>query len=315
MRVFDRDLVRRHRDRAAPGLSQNDFLLREAAERLTDRLLDVALAFPMALDLGCHTGQVAAAIGQSAAARSKIGALVQTDVSPKMAGLARRNSGCATATADEEFLPFADNALDLVLSNLSLHWVNDLPGALAQIRRAIKPNGLFLATLFGGETLRELRSALLEAEAETTGGAGPRVSPFTDVRDAGNLLTRAGFALPVADAESITVTYPDMFKLMADLRAMAETNAVIERRKAPSRRATFLKADEIYRSRFSDGRGRLPATFQIITMTAWAPHASQQKPLRPGSATTRLADALKTSEVPLNETTPFVAAGGEAKKP
>ncbi len=315
MRVFDRDLVRRHRERAAPELSQNDFLLREAAERLTDRLLDVAITFPMALDLGCHTGQVADALGRSAAARSKIGTLVQADLSAKMAGLARRNSGGATAVADEEFLPFADNALDLVLSNLSLHWVNDLPGALSQIRRAIKPNGLFVATLFGGETLRELRTALLEAEAETTGGAGPRVSPFTDVRDAGNLLTRAGFALPVVDAESITVTYADMFKLMADLRAMAETNAVIERRKAPTRRETFLRAAEIYRSKFTDGRGRLSATFQIITMTAWAPHASQQKPLRPGSATARLADALKTSEVQLDETTPFTALGGGTKKP
>ncbi len=307
MRVFDRDLVRRHRDRAAAALARSDFLLRETAERLTDRLLDVALSFPLALDLGCHTGQVAAALAGVPAARAKIGTLFQADFSPAMASLARSNAGAPTFTADEEVLPVADNALDLVLSNLSLHWVNDLPGALAQIRRAIKPNGLFLATLFGGETLKELRVALLEAEAETSGGVGPRVSPFTDVRDAGNLLTRAGFALPVVDADTIVVTYADMFKLMADLRAMAETNAVLERRKSPSRRETFLRAAEIYRTRFADSRDRLPATFQIVTMTAWAPHASQQKPLRPGSATARLADALKTNEMPLNETTPFTA--------
>jgi len=150
-----------------------------------------------------------------------------------------------------------------------------------------------------------LRSALLEAEAETTGGVAPRVSPFTDVRDAGNLLTRAGFALPVVDADFITVTYADMFKLMADLRAMGETNTVIERRKVPTRRDTFLRAADIYREHFSDARGRLTATFQVLTLTAWVPHASQQKPLRPGSATARLADVLKTQEVGLGEATPF----------
>ena len=299
MQVFDRGLVRRRRDRAAPQFAENDFLLREAAERLTDRLLDVTRDFPMALDLGCHTGQIADAIG----ANSKIGTLIQSDFSPGMAKSARRTTGRATVIADEEILPIADGALDLVLSNLSLHWVNDLPGTLAQIRRSLKPDGLFLATMFGGETLRELRSALLEAEAETTGGVAPRVSPFTDVRDAGNLLTRAGFALPVVDADTITVTYGDMFKLMGDLRAMAETNAVIERRKIPTRRGTFLRAAEIYREHFTDSRGRLTATFQVLTLTAWAPHASQQKPLRPGSATARLADVLKTHEVELGETT------------
>lgn len=301
MRVFDRALVRQRRDRAAAKLSTADFLLREAASRLTDRLLDVARDFPMALDLGCHGGQV----GELLAGHKKIGTLIQADLSPRMAHLARAATARPTVSADEEFLPIAENALDLVLSNLSLHWVNDLPGALAQIRRAVKPDGLLLATLFGGETLRELRTALLEAEIETAGGVAPRVSPFTDVRDAGNLLTRAGFALPVVDADVITVTYADMFKLMADLRAMGETNAVIERRKAPTRRDTFLRAAEIYRTLFADERGRLKATFQIITMTAWVPHASQQKPLRPGSATHRLADALKTEEVALGEQTPF----------
>ncbi len=300
MQVFDRGLVRARRDRAAALLPQNDFLFRETADRLTDRLLDVTRDFPMALDLGCHTGQIAEILKGS----PKIGTLLQADVSPHMARQAAK-TGRATFIADEEFLPVAESSLDLVLSNLSLHWVNDLPGALAQIRRSIKPDGLFLATLFGGETLRELRSALLEAEAETTGGVAPRVSPFTDVRDAGNLLTRAGFALPVVDADIITVTYADMFKLFADLRAMGETNTVIERRKVPTRRETFLRAADIYREKFSDTRGRLTATFQVLTLTAWVPHASQQKPLRPGSATARLADVLKTQEVGLGEATPF----------
>lgn len=303
MRIFDRDLIRRRRDKAAAGFSASDFLVREAAGRLADRLLDVARAFPLALDLGCHTGQLAAALRDSGA-DGKIGRLFQSDMSPRMAASASQNNR-STISADEEFLPIADGALDLLLSNLSLHWVNDLPGALAQIRRVIKPDGLFLATLFGGETLRELRTALLEAEAETAGGVAPRVSPFTDVRDAGNLLTRAGFALPVVDADVIKVTYGDMFKLMADLRAMAETNAVIERRKVPTRRATFLRAAEIYAAHFSDPRGRLTATFQVITMTAWVPHTSQPRPARPGSATARLADVLQTKEIGLGEATPF----------
>jgi NADH dehydrogenase [ubiquinone] 1 alpha subcomplex assembly factor 5 len=302
MQVFDRALVRQRRDRAAATLHNADFLLRESAHRLTDRLFDVTRDFPMALDLGCHGGQIGAGLGH----HKKIGTLIQADVSPHMAAIARTTTSHPTIAADEEFLPFAENALDLVISNLSLHWVNDLPGALAQIRRAIKPDGLLLATLFGGETLRELRTALLEAEMETSGGVAPRISPFTDVRDAGNLLTRAGFALPVVDADIITVTYGDMFKLMADLRAMGETNTVQERRRVPTRRETFLRAAEFYRENFADERGRLRATFQIITMTAWSPHASQQKPLRPGSATTRLADALKTQEIGLGEQTPFV---------
>ncbi len=295
MLVFDRALVRRRRDRAAAGFGTADFIFKESADRLADRLLDMARNFPVALDLGCHTGQMA----RTLRGHPKVGRLVQCDLSPAMA----RSAGihAPAACADEEWLPFADGAFDLVLSNLSLQWVNDLPGALAQARRAIKPDGLLLATVFGGETLEELRIALLEAENELTGGISPRVSPFVDMREAGGLLTRAGFALPVVDTETITVTYADMFRLMADLRAMGETNAVLERRKHPTGRALFLRAAEIYRDRFSDARGRLTARFQLVTLTAWAPHASQQKPLRPGSAKTRLADALSTPEVGLGE--------------
>ena len=300
MQVFDRKLVRQRRERAAPGFAGADFLIRESAARLADRLLDVTRSFPLALDLGCHTG----AMGEELKTSPKIERLFQADLSPRMARAAAIANGRPAICADEEFLPLAPQSLDLVLSNLSLHWVNDLPGALAQIRMALKPDGLLLATLFGTETLKELRSVLIDAEAEIAGGVAPRVSPFTNVRDAGNLLTRAGFALPVVDAETVTVTYSDMFKLMADLRAMGETNTVIERRHAPTRSDVFLRAAALYAERFADERGRITATFQIITMTAWAPHASQQKPLRPGSATARLADALQAKEISLPEAVP-----------
>lgn len=300
MQVFDRKLVQRHRERAAPGFARADFLIRESAVRLADRLLDVTRSFPLALDLGCHTG----ALGDELKASPKIGMLFQADFSSAMARAAAAANDRPSVCADEEALPFAPQSLDLVLSNLSLHWVNDLPGALSQIRLALKPDGLLLATVFGTETLKELRGVLIEAEVEIAGGTAPRVSPFTDVRDAGNLLTRAGFSLPVVDAETLTVTYSDMFKLMVDLRAMGEANTVIERRRIPTRRDVFLRAAQLYAERFADARGRIAASFQIITMTAWAPHASQQKPLRPGSASARLADALQAKEVTLDDPVP-----------
>ncbi len=298
MNVFERALVRRRRDRAAPGLAQADFLLREGAARLGDRLFDVTRDFPLALDLGCHTGQ----LGAELHGHPKVGRLLQCDFSAGMAREAMAANAQPTFIADEEALPVAEGSLDLVVSNLSLHWVNDLPGAFTQVRRALKPDGLFLCTLFGGETLRELRIALMEAETEATGGVTPRVSPFVDVRDAGNLLTRAGFALPVADADAVTVTYADMFKLMADLRAMAETNTVIERSRKPTPRAVFLRAAQIYAERFANPAQRITATFQLVTLTAWAPHQSQQKPLRPGSAKVSLASALDAEERPAGET-------------
>jgi len=299
MLVFDRSAVRRHRDRAAARFGEADFLFRETAERLVDRLNDVTRRFPLALDLGCHTGQLAQALHPSA----KIDHLIQCDASVPMAHAAKTNSH-ATVVGDEEALPFGDSTLDLVLSNLSLHWTNDLPGALVQIRRALKPDGLLLATLFGGETLKELRAALLDAESEITGGVSPRISPFVDVRDAGQLMNRAGFALPVIDADSMTVTYAEPLKLMADLRAMGETNSVHERRKTFLRRDVLARALQIYRDKFSDSRERVTATFQIVTMTGWAPHASQQKALRPGSAKARLADALNATETSLDDKTP-----------
>ncbi|MGE3905151.1 MAG: SAM-dependent methyltransferase, partial [Reyranellaceae bacterium] len=190
---------------------------------------------------------------------------------------------------------------DLIASALSLHWVNDLPGALLQIRQALRPDGLFLAALAGGDTLAELRHCLLAAEAEVEGGASPRVSPYVDLRDAAGLLQRAGFALPVADIDRLTVLYPDALALMRELRGMGESNLVRERRRTPLRRATLLRAAALYGEKFSDAEGRVRATFEIVYLHGWAPHETQQKPLRPGAASQRLADVLGVREIPAGE--------------
>jgi SAM-dependent methyltransferase len=219
-----------------------------------------------------------------------------------MAGAARAAGGGParrpTLAADEELLPFAERSFDLVLSNLSLHWVNDLPGALLQINHALKPDALFLGAMLGGETLYELRQSLLQAEAELESGAGPRVSPFAQIQDGAALMQRAGFALPVNDVDTITVTYPNALKLMDDLRGMGESNAVTERRKAWSRRETLLHAAQIYEETYGDADGKVPATFQVIYLTGWRPDASQPLPLRPGQHRSSLAEALGTEEVP-----------------
>ena len=292
MTVFDRAAVRHHRERAAGAFGAHDFLHREVAERLAERLDDVTRRFPRALCLGAHDGAMARALR----GRGGIETMVQCDLSPAMAATAARAGGPSLA-ADEEFLPFAAESFDLIVGLLTLHWVNDLPGALIQARRCLKPDGLFLAAMLGGETLRELRDCLAEAEIAEEDGLSPRLSPFADIRDAGALLQRAGFALPVADLDSIAVTYADALALMRDLRGMGESNAVAARRRGFTRRATLLRAAALYRERFRDKDGRLPATFQVVTLTAWAPHDSQQQPLRPGSAVTRLADALGSEEI------------------
>ncbi len=285
MTVFDRRAVRAHRDRAAPRLDDFRFLFDEVTERLLDRLDDVTRRFPVALDLGCRNG----ALGRQLAGRGDVGTLVQGDLSPIMAARA----GPRALALDEEALPFADGAFDLVLSCLSLHWVNDLPGALIQIRRALKPDGLFLAALFGAGTLAELRDALSDAEGETAGGVSPRVSPFADVKDLGNLLIRAGFALPVADADRISVSYADPLALMADLRGMGESNAVRERWPAVTRRDTLAAARRVYRERHAGPDGRVPATFQVVFLSGWAPHPDQPRPVARGSASVSLGEALK----------------------
>ena len=291
MQVFDRAAVRAHRERSAASWPQHDFLKREVAERLLDRLRDINRSFDIALDLGCHGGTVA----QLLPSIQKVGRLIQCDVAAAMARQAA-GTGWPALVADEEALPFGPQSFDLALSVLNLHWVNDLPGTLLQLRQSLKPDGLFLGALLGGESLHELRVALMEAELELTGGLSPRISPFAEVRDCGSLLQRAGFALPVVDQDEITVTYGDPFGLLRDLRGMAETNAVQERPRGLSRRALFARMAEIYAQRFAQPDGRIPITFQILYMTAWAPHEAQQQPLRPGSATTRLADALDTVE-------------------
>jgi len=285
MTIFDRRLVRKRRDRAAAGFAAHDFLVREAAERLADRLDDILHRFPRALDLGCHTGELAEAVK----GRGGIETLVQCDLSPAMAARAAAN-GHPTLAVDEEWLPFAPASFDLVLSCLSLHWVNDLPGTLAQIRRILKPDGLFLAVMLGGETLVELRRSLAAAESEVEGGLSPRVSPFADVRDLGGLLQRAGFAQPIADSDLVAVSYGDPMRLMAELRGMGETNAVAEQRKGMTRRATMLAALAAYQRDFTDGDGRLPATFHLLGMTGWVAHANPP-PAAPPSGPVTLAEA------------------------
>ena len=290
-RIFDRTAVRRHRDRAAPLWHQHDFLAREVGSRLQDRLREIKRGFPMVLDLGCHGGELAASLR----GEKGIETLVQCDLSPEMARRAAAN-GCATLVADEEVLPFRAASFDLALSCLSLHWVNDLPGALLQVRQALKPDGLFLAAIFGGDCLHELRVALMEAEVAVTGGLSPRVSPFAQTPDAGGLLQRAGFALPVVDVDEIVVTYADPIAAMRDLRGMGEANAVETRRREPMARAILAKAVEIHGQRFAAADGRVPVTFEVLYLTGWAPHADQPRPLAPGSASARLADALGGKE-------------------
>jgi len=288
-RLFDRALHRRRLDRAAASYA--GFLKRRAAEDLVERLAAVRRDFPIAVDLGARDGGFARALAASDAA-AKVGLLVETDLSAAM--LAGRMG--FRLVADEERLPFAPESLDLVVSSLALHWTNDFVGALIQIRQALKPDGLFLAAMLGGSTLNELRTALTTAELELCGGAGPRVSPFADAFDAAGLLQRAGFALPVTDVDRVTVRYDHALALMADLRAMGETSVLVEGAGRPLTRPLLARAAEIYAQRFAEPDGRVVATFEILALTGWAPHASQPQPLAPGSAKMRLADALHTRE-------------------
>ncbi len=293
-RVFDRDLLRRRRDRAAPGFAAHDFLKREVGARLAERLGDVKRDFPLALDLGAHDGTLAELL----AGVNGIETLVHADLSPAMCRAAA-SRGLRAVAADEEALPFAAGRFDLAVSALSLHWVNDLPGALLQLNRVLKPDGLFLGAMIGGRSLSDLRAAFMEAEIVVTGGAAPRVAPMVEVRDAGALLQRAGFALPVADSDRLTVTWPDPLTAMRELRGMGEGNALLARHPAPLRREVLLHAASLWLDRAADADGRLAVEFEIVWLTGWHPDASQQVPLRPGSAKARLADALGTDEHPL----------------
>lgn len=263
LRIFDPHAVRRHRARAARLGLGAEFLFERAAADLAERLGEIKRHFPAALDLGCRGGLMARVLD----GRGSIDRLISADPSESLARRAPRPA----AVVDLEALPFAPQSFDLVLSPLVLHWVNDLPGTLLQLRRMLKPGGLLLATLFGGETLGALHAALIDAELESAGGASPRVSPFADLRDLGGLLQRAGFVEPVVDGDRTDVEYADAYALMRDLRAMGEVNAQRERRKALTRRSTLARAAALFRERAAAPDGRVVATFQTINLTAWSP--------------------------------------------
>ena len=281
--IFDHAEALRRKKRALRiAASGADFLIRHAAEDLDDRLSSVQRRFDNAATLF----STASATAEALMASGKVGTTIRVEADEALL------EGSNTIVAAAETVPFAPESLDLIASLYDLHTLNDVPGMLVQIRQALKPDGLFLGCMAGAGTLGELREALLIAETELTGGASPRVFPMADVRDAGALLQRARFALPVADHETVTVRYDSMFALMHDLRAMGVTNSLIARSRRPTPKALFLRAAEIYAERFSDPDGRVRATFSTIWMSGWAPHASQQKPARRGSATVSLAKIL-----------------------
>jgi SAM-dependent methyltransferase len=275
-RLFDRALHRKRLDRAAAGYAGADFLQRRAAQDIVERLEPILQDFPRAVDLSARGGAFCQVLAESPSA-TRVRMLIEADLSAAM--LARR--GGARVALDEERLPFADASLDLVVSTLGLHWTNDVIGALIQIRRALKPGGLFIGALLGGATLTELRQALTAAEAELLGGAGSRVSPFADSRDAAGLLQRAGFVEPVADVDRVNVTYEHPMKLLADLRQMGETNVLAERHPRALTRTLLARACALYAERFADADGRIAATFEIITLTGWAPAAAAPQQAAP----------------------------------
>jgi SAM-dependent methyltransferase len=292
--LFDQALLRAHRDRAAHcdhSVRNYQFITDHIARELLDRLHSITRTFERGLELG-GAGAFARLWAEDKAARSTVGWLAASDLSAALLGPAP----AARLVASGDALPVGDGRLDLIVSPLALHWVDDLPGALVQIRRALAPDGVFLGALFGGATLTELRQSFTAAELELKGGAAPRVSPFADVLDAARLLQRAGFALPVADRDVITVTYGDPLNLLYDLRGMGETNALLARPPRALTRGVLSRAMEIYRERFPAPGGRVRATFEAIYLTGWAPHPDQPQPKRPGSAGARLADALGVRE-------------------
>ncbi len=286
--VFDRSQIARQRERCAQT-GGDMFLMTWTMREIVDRLSVIRRKFPICVQVGARGPSLPP---------EPIGIRHQfiTDIEPKLFTNATNNIIC-----EEEFFPFANDSIDLITSALTLHTVNDLPGCLLQMRRALKPDGLMLTAILGGETLHELRACLAEAELEITGGVSPRIAPFADKPQAGALLQRAGFALPVVDSEIVTVTYDSIFALMRDLRLMGEGNAITERKKTFTRRDLFLRAGELYQKSFADPDGRIRATFEIIFLLGWSPHDSQQKPLPRGSAKTRLADALETIEIGAGE--------------
>ncbi|MEM6464306.1 MAG: methyltransferase domain-containing protein [Pseudomonadota bacterium] len=289
--LFNTDLIRRNRLRALGGAPDgSDFLLKTVCNEIADRLNAVERDFSTSISLHAGSSELASLLADSG--KTRVVGCVEQDIA-MLAGHATDHWRVVT---DFELFPFAEASIGLVVSPFNLGLTNDLPGMLAQINRSLLPDGLLLAALPGAGTLSELRDALMTAEEELTGGASPRVVPFADIRDCGALLQRAGFALPVVDTQALTVRYDNIFALMHDLRNMGMANPLHARSRRPASRQCFLRAAEIYMQRYSDADGRIRATFKFIHMSGWKPHESQQKPLSPGSAKTRLADALSTRE-------------------
>lgn len=287
-RLFNRDLLVRRRDQAAQRFQDFAFLKARVSRDLVDRLEDTTRMFRSGLETGGHDGGVSVLLQGG----DKVGAMRATDASPAMVAQASMR-GLTAEVADEEALPYDPASFDLVVSALSLHWVNDLPGALVQVRRVLEPDGLFLGALLGAGTLGELRTCLVEAETEIMGGLAPRLSPLPALSDMAALMQRAGFALPVVDKDSLTVRYDSMFGLLADLKGMGERAAFAPGMSQPLPRRVLMRAADLYAAKFSDPDGRVRATFEIIYLSGWSPAPNQPKPLKPGSARASLADAVR----------------------
>jgi len=291
--VFDGALLVARRDRFAAHADDHDFLLRRVGDDFAERLAIVQRTFERVFDIGAHHGVLARRL----AGLQNVGDVISIEASGELLSRCPR----PRLAGDNELLPIGEGQADLVISALSLQLVNDLPGSLAQVRRALRPDGLFLGALLGAETLRELRHAWAVAEEDVTGGISPRVAPMVDVRSLGSLLQRAQFALPVVDSDLVTVTYASALELMREVRVMGGGNILQARRRRPVTRSLLARVCAAYEQTFAGADGRVPATFEILTATAWSPHESQQKPLRPGSAQARLADALGAEEISAGE--------------
>ena len=283
-KLFDRNALRRNRTRASQALPAHDFLFADTSQQILDRLNVVKHTFPRILDLGCHTGHVKKLISPKHGTEC----FISCDPSAAMA----RAAGTHSIVADEEDLPFADQSLDLILSALSLHWVNDLPRALAQILRCLRPNGLFMAAMFGGNTLSDLRQSLISADNSRSKNVFPRVSPFVEIQEFGNLVQRIGFAMPVIDVDHITVAYPNLKTLMTDIRGMGEANSVNARCKHFTPRAIIQKAAAFYPPCTDGSTEHIHAKFEVLYVMGWAPHPEQQQPLRRGTGKGKLEQVL-----------------------
>lgn len=293
--LFDMQALTRHRNRAAANFAEFSFLKQLGVDRLVERLSLVKRSFTDILDIGCHAGEMVSGLSESTLYHSDM-RFTQIELAQKFADIASQNKA-HTVCSGMTPLPVSPAQFDAITSAMFLHWIDDLPGLLTQARLALRPDGFFVANMLGGRSLQELRQVLVAAETELYGGMRPRTLPMADIRDLGGVMQRAGFVLPVIDAELITVTYSELFRLMADLRGMGEQNALTARSRHFTSKALFMKAAEIYRDEFSTADGQITASFELITLTGWSPAPSQPQPLAPGSATRRLADAIDSTEI------------------